>query len=152
MKRLISHRGLRGIWTSLPFHFLQFQESTASFVPLNWALETQISSKVNTGSLLSGEKDSCALNCVSECLMGLCGQLGRAACQRRGPVWVFICLLSESRQGNHISYGCTVTIQLLHRILNPPSSPSLPRSLWICIYKALCPRVLIRGGPERSHK
>lgn len=61
---------------------------------------------------------------------------GGFACQWQGPVWVFIYLFSESRQGNHISYGCTVTIGILYRVLSLSLSLStapLSRSLRLCI-------------------
>lgn len=57
------------------------------------------------------------------------------ACQWQGPVWVCIYLFHESRQGNHISYGSTVTTELIHRV------PSL--SLCLCFKTSLSPFILI---------
>ena len=67
--------------------------------------------------------------CLSE-TRGFIQSWGGFSCQRQGPVWVFIYLFYESRQGNHISYGCTVTIGLLYRVLS--LSLSLSLSLECC--------------------
>ncbi len=76
---------------------------------------------------------------------------GGFACQWQGPVWVFIYLFYESRQGNHISYGCTVTIGLLYRVLS--LSSLLPYlSLSVSVFKTSQALILICGGPGRSHE
>lgn len=70
-------------------------------------------------------------------------------------MWIFIYLLYESQQGNHISHGCTVTVGLLNRILALLGSPrfsstSLSPVLYLKLTRSLF--FLIRAGPGRSHE